>query len=170
MPTKYCTAAGVAAATLFLCLSAPGDAHAGDGRTAETCLAQAIYFEARGESPRGQMLVGQVILNRVESPRFPDTVCGVVYQNASHRDACQFSFACDGRPETVGDRHAWKEAVERSRRLLDCDEACRAGKGWTDNLWSATYYHAQSVSPRWASRLQRAGKVGAHLFYVDGVS
>src|SRR6202021_1565918 len=59
------------------------------------CLTEAIYFEARGEAVRGQIAVAQVVMNRVFSGRYPDTVCGVVYQNKYHHMACQFTFACD---------------------------------------------------------------------------
>src|SRR5262249_58140344 len=67
----------------------------------EKCLAEAIYFEARGEAVRGQMAVAQVVLNRVFSEKYPNTVCGVVYQNAHRRLHCQFTFACDGIPDIV---------------------------------------------------------------------
>src|SRR5215217_6545414 len=68
------------------------------------CLATAIYFEARGEAYRGQVAVAQVVMNRVKDHRYPNTICGVVFQNQSRRNSCQFSFACDGIPETINDR------------------------------------------------------------------
>ncbi|MEL6751247.1 MAG: cell wall hydrolase, partial [Pseudomonadota bacterium] len=70
------------------------------------CLANGIYFEARGESVQGQKAVAQVILNRVKNPAYPNSICGVVYQNKHMRNACQFSFACDGiRDRVSGGRH-----------------------------------------------------------------
>ena len=69
----------------------------------EKCLTDAIYFEARGESVRGQIAVAQVIMNRVFSGYYPNNVCGVVYQNANRHMACQFSFACDGIPDRVNE-------------------------------------------------------------------
>src|SRR5690606_29914794 len=76
------------------------------------CLATAIYFEARGESYRGQVAVGQVVLNRVQHRLYPSTICGVVYQNQHKRNACQFSFACDGIPERVTEKKPWAQAEE----------------------------------------------------------
>src|SRR5262249_9190782 len=76
----------------------------------ETCLAEAIYFEARGEAVRGQMAVAQVVLNRVFSGKYPNTVCGVVYQNAHRRLHCQFTFACDGIPDIVREPDMWERA------------------------------------------------------------
>src|SRR5690606_17407057 len=70
---------------------------------AEKCLAEAVYFEARSEPYRGQIAVAQVVMNRVFSPFYPNEVCGVVYQNAHRRLACQFTFACDGIPERITD-------------------------------------------------------------------
>lgn len=170
MRRKSCSAALFAAATVFYGLSPVTAAQAESTEKAVQCLAEAIYFEARGESSRGQMLVGQVILNRVESSRFPDSVCGVVYQNAARRNACQFSFACDGLPETITEQQAWRAAKAQSEELLGCDEPCRDEKGWSDGLWSATHYHADYVQPGWAAKLQHTGKIGTHLFYVEGVS
>ena len=89
------------------------------------CLATAIYFEARGESYRGQVAVAQVVLNRVKDHRYPDTICGVVFQNQSRRNSCQFSFACDGIPETINDSKSWAQAaghrpaLHRRRALPD---------------------------------------------------
>jgi spore germination cell wall hydrolase CwlJ-like protein len=88
------------------------------------CLAEAIYFEARGEPERGQLAVGRVIINRAESGRYPDSICGVVYQNAHKRNRCQFSFACDGKPETVTDPASWRTALTAARRLLACEAEC----------------------------------------------
>ena len=83
------------------------------------CLATAIYFEARGEPEHGQIAVAQVVLNRLKNPTYPNTICGVVYQNKTHRNRCQFSFACDGRPERITDMGSWNEgagAGEERRR------------------------------------------------------
>ena len=79
------------------------------------CLATAIYFEARGESYRGQVAVAQVVLNRVKHKLYPDTICGVVFQNQNRRNSCQFSFACDGRPERITDDKSWAAGRRRSR-------------------------------------------------------
>lgn len=124
----------------------------------QQCLATAIYFEARGEPQRGQIAVAQVILNRVASERYPDSVCGVVYQNQGRRNACQFSFACDGKPDTVREQSAWAVAREIAGEVL-------SGEASLHEITGATHYHASYVSPRWAPRLKRLAKIGQHIFY-----
>lgn len=124
-----------------------------------TCLATAIYFEARGEPESGQIAVGQVILNRVEHRAFPSTVCGVVYQNARRKNACQFSFACDGVADKITDRKLYQEIKERAAKLL-------SGQAAGGHVSDSTHYHAAYVSPDWARRLLQTGRVGAHIFYV----
>ena len=66
-----------------------------------SCLAEALYFEARGEPIKGQLAVGEVVLNRVEDPRYPNSICKVVNQGTGRRFACQFTYTCDGKLETV---------------------------------------------------------------------
>jgi len=122
------------------------------------CMATAIYFEARGESYRGQVAVGQVVLNRVAHPLYPDTICGVVFQNQSKRNACQFSFACDGRPEKVTDEKSWKQATEIARNVV-------SGKDYLPEVGYATHYHATYVRPTWAPRMKKVTKIGLHVFY-----
>ena len=122
------------------------------------CLATAIYFEARGEPQRGQIAVAQVILNRVASGTYPDTICGVVYQNKNRRNACQFSFACDGKPDTIKEKKAWAVAEEIAGEVV-------SGEVQVAEVAGATHYHASYVSPRWAPRLKRLAKIGQHIFY-----
>lgn len=133
-------------------------------RTELSCLATAIYFEARGEPEEGQLAVGQVILNRAASGSYPTTVCGVVYQNASRKNACQFSFACDGKPDKVANREVYEEIEERARKLLSKEDE-RDGK-----IWTSTHYHATSVSPYWSKKLQETGQIGSHIFYLSDKS
>jgi spore germination cell wall hydrolase CwlJ-like protein len=126
------------------------------------CLARAIYFEARGEPEKGQEAVALVVLNRVKNEHYPDTVCGVVYQNDHMRNKCQFSFACDGKPDTIKEKDAYKKAERIAREVLAC------GEGDCDKpnlLEQSTHYHASSVKPRWAKKLKRTGQVGSHIFY-----
>jgi hypothetical protein len=128
------------------------------GRARElTCLTQAVYFEARGESVRGQQAVATVIMNRVKNPNFPKTVCGVVYQGAAHRNGCQFSFACDGQAERVVEHTAWDRARSVAARAL-------SGAVLRD-IGSATHFHATGVDPEWGSRMLRVAQVGLHVFY-----
>lgn len=124
------------------------------------CLATAIYFEARGEPEDGQLAVAQVVLNRVKNPAYPDTICGVVYQNKSKRNRCQFSFACDGRADRVSDQTAWANAEELARRSVEEQKAT-----FIAEVGSATHYHATYVRPRWAGRMTETDKIGRHIFY-----
>ncbi|MBV6658122.1 MAG: cell wall hydrolase [Devosiaceae bacterium] len=122
------------------------------------CLAEGIYFEARGEPRRGQVAVAQVIMNRVNHDEFPDTICGVVYQNQHWRNRCQFSFACDGIPERVTEQRAWEESESVARQVLE-------GRDLIDTITGSTHYHATYVRPRWAPRMIRLDRVGLHIFY-----
>ena len=124
------------------------------------CLATAIYFEARGESQSGQAAVAQVILNRTRNAAYPDTVCKVVYQGQSRRNACQFSFACDGKPDTIREKKAWALA-----QRIAADVA--HGRRLRASLATATHYHADYVSPRWAPKLLRLAQIGQHIFYYE---
>ena len=130
------------------------------------CLAQAIYFEARGEPELGQRAVGQVILNRVASPRYPDTICGVVHQNAHLHNRCQFSYVCDGKPEIITEKARWQEILSLARGLF----ACRDPFAAKDTLWTSTHYHADYVSPTWAKALRLTGRVGSHIFCFERVA
>jgi spore germination cell wall hydrolase CwlJ-like protein len=124
----------------------------------QKCLAEGIYFEARGESVKGQAAVAQVILNRVRNPHYPDTICGVVYQNEDWRNRCQFSFACDRIPDIIASPRHWKIAKEIAM-------AVTAGKIWFKDVGSATHYHATYVSPAWGPTMKRVEKIGKHIFY-----
>ena len=131
----------------------------GESRAAsEKCLAEAIYFEARGEEVRGQMAVAQVILNRAFSGKYPTTVCGVVYQNAHRHLACQFTFACDRRPEVVREPDMWERAKTIAAEMLD-------GKLWLPEVGKATHYHAYWVRPGWVREMNKMHKLGVHTFY-----
>lgn len=124
----------------------------------QKCLAEGIYFEARGESVKGQAAVAQVILNRVRNPHYPDSICGVVYQNEDWRNRCQFSFACDRIPDIIASPRHWKIAK-------DIAMAVTAGKIWFKDVGSATHYHATYVSPAWGPTMKRVEKIGKHIFY-----
>jgi len=120
------------------------------------CMTDAVYYEARGESLRGQAAVAQVVMNRVNHPAFPKSVCGVVFQGAS-RSGCQFSFACDGSMKLTRETDAWARAHLVARRAL-------AGMSGA-NIGRATHFHTTAVSPIWASSMQRVTQVGTHVFY-----
>jgi spore germination cell wall hydrolase CwlJ-like protein len=129
------------------------------------CLATAMYFEARGEPARGQFIVGRVILNRVASRFYPNEICDVVYQNAHMKNRCQFSFACDGQPNRVREAEVWAQIKRRARYLVECDDTCSIAALGRSELWTSTHYHADYVHPNWASKLQRTGQIGRHIFY-----
>nr|WP_083198406.1 cell wall hydrolase [Pararhizobium polonicum] len=124
----------------------------------QKCLTSGIYFESRGESLKGQAAVAQVILNRVRNPAYPNTICGVVYQNKGWFNRCQFSFACDGIPDIVWSRSAWLDAKEIAL-------AVTAGKIWFPEVGSATHYHATYVKPDWGPTMKRVSQIGKHIFY-----
>ena len=123
------------------------------------CLAIGIYFEARGESARGQQAVARVILNRVGSKNYPYTICGVVYQGASRNTGCQFSFTCDRTLSKVpNERRAWAKSMRTAEyvtmgRLDDAD------------VGPAMFYHADYVQPYWAASMIEVAKIGRHIFY-----
>lgn len=124
------------------------------------CLATALYFEARGESVRGQMAVAQVILNRVKDPAYPKTICGVVYQNAKFLHRCQFSFACDGTHDIIAEKAAWRDALYLAHRVVT---------GGSDTIVAevgdSISYHSTDVVPDWANHMQRVDRIGHHVFY-----
>lgn len=122
------------------------------------CMATAIYFEARGEKYRGQVAVAQVVRNRVKHKAYPSSICGVVFQNQTWRNRCQFSFACDGIPERVNEKGAWATAEEIADKVI-------RGDIYLPEVANSTHYHATYVNPHWASRLKRMTKIGTHIFY-----
>ncbi len=124
------------------------------------CLAEAIYFEARGEPEKGQAAVAQVVLNRVKNPTYPKTICDVVYQNSSYINACQFSFACDGLPETISEPDAWATAMSIAKKELEDEKTM-----FLAEVGASTHYHATYVRPDWASEMTRMDKIGVHIFY-----
>lgn len=124
----------------------------------EKCLAEAVYFEARGEAVRGQIAVAQVVMNRVFSGYYPTTVCGVVYQNANRHLACQFTFACDGIPDVVTEPDMWDRAKKIAKATLD-------GRLWLPEVGKSTHYHAYWVHPSWVHEMKKMYRTGVHTFY-----
>lgn len=124
----------------------------------QACLARGIYFEARGEPVKGQAAVAQVILNRVRNPHYPNSICGVVYQNQHWYNRCQFSFACDRIKDRVNNKKLYKLAEHIAAETT-------AGRIWFPQVGSSTHYHATYVAPRWRKKMKRVGKIGLHIFY-----
>jgi spore germination cell wall hydrolase CwlJ-like protein len=126
--------------------------------TSIVCLAAAIFFEARDQPIQGQMAVADVVMNRVESSRWPDEICAVVFQPS------QFSFTHDGKSDNyrkytsnVGDRQAIGIAEEIAKSVI---KGARLGL-------TSTHYHATYVSPYWANHYHLDGRIGDHVFYTD---
>jgi spore germination cell wall hydrolase CwlJ-like protein len=126
-----------------------------------TCLARSIYWETKGEDLAGMQAVANVVMNRLGQPGFPDTVCGVVKQGRES-GSCQFSWWCDGRPDTVQETHLYSVAKEVARQALNGQLADRTG--------GATYFHHKRVAPRWSKTFTRTAVIGPHRFYkpADG--
>lgn len=121
------------------------------------CLAQAIYFESRGEPLAGQIAVAEVVLNRVGSRLFPGTVCGVTHQGAGSGKGCQFSYVCDGNSDTMRSSLARDRSEKLARLMLDGRPRTVTG--------GATYFHVRSIRPDWSRRFSRTVTIGHHMFY-----
>jgi len=131
------------------------------------CLAQNIYFESGNQPMVGKIAVSHVVLNRVESELYPDTICDVVYQAKTRENwlgkivpilnQCQFSWYCDGKSDDPVDSKTWIASMQLARRILN-DE-------WTDITEGATHYHADFVYPYWADSLNRTTTIDNHVFY-----
>jgi spore germination cell wall hydrolase CwlJ-like protein len=121
------------------------------------CLAEALYFEVRGESVKGQFAVAEVILNRVASSKFPSSICRVVNQGTGRKHACQFSYTCDGKLEHIANGAAYDQVGRVARVMMD--------SGTRPLTQGATYYHTTSVRPSWARRFEHAATIGVHKFY-----
>ena len=133
---------------------------ASEGGPQWQCLAEALYFEARGETLKGQFAVAEVILNRVDSARFPNSVCGVIKQGTGRKFACQFTYTCDGVAEHISEPAAFRRVGKVARAMLD-----GAPRQLTDG---ATFYHTSAVSPKWSRKLARTATIGVHHFYRRG--
>lgn len=130
---------------------------AAEGDAEWKCLAEALYFEARGETVKGQFAVAEVIMNRVKSSRFPDTLCGVIRQGTGRKYQCQFTYTCDGHKEVIREKRAYERVSKVARAVID---------GTSGSLTDgATHYHTTAVSPKWARVYKRTTRIGVHIFY-----
>lgn len=121
------------------------------------CLAEALYFEARGETVKGQFAVAEVIMNRVKSARFPATPCGVVKQGTGRRYQCQFTYTCDGYKDVIAEKKAYERVAKVARAVMDGTFGALTG--------GATHYHTTAVRPKWARVYQKTARIGVHVFY-----
>lgn len=128
-----------------------------DAARALDCLTQAVYYEAGNQSDDGERAVAQVVLNRVRDRAFPASVCGVVYQGSTRSTGCQFSFTCDGSMNRRPSASGWARARAVAGAALGGEVYAPVG--------SATFYHANYVSPWWAASMDQVTQIGAHIFY-----
>ncbi len=141
------------AATSF---AAAGFAATSRGRALD-CLTMAIAYEAGQEPLVGQQAVAQVILNRTRVARFPNSVCGVVFEGSQRSTGCQFTFTCDGSI-----RRRLRDATMQVARMAATSVLAGQAPDWVSG---ATHYHANYVLPYWAATGTRVARIGAHIFY-----
>lgn len=122
------------------------------------CMSRVIYFEARGEGTRGMAAVGYVVLNRMATKGFPDTVCGVVYDR--NRRGCQFSWVCDGIPDVIHNKTAYARAKEIARDVMSSREI-------PNPIADSIYFRHHAVRSRYAHRQRLMAQVGSHKFFVE---
>ncbi|HWU26326.1 MAG TPA: cell wall hydrolase [Rhizomicrobium sp.] len=125
----------------------------------ERCLAEAMYYEARGEGTEGQMAIAEVVFHRLHHRGFPSSICGVVYQGVSDEGGCQFSFVCDGEMLHRKTSADWRRAKLLAEKILS---------GYThlgNSTDGATSFHTIDVEPDWSSNLERTVQIGNHIFY-----
>ena len=132
-----------------------GWSHPPSSRSVE-CMALAMYWEARGEGTLGMMAVGSVVLNRAWHPKFPSSICGVVFQGGE-TPPCQFSWWCDGKNDRPQNRVQWRSALTLSAVVL--------ARRVKDPTRGALFYHSTSISSSWHSQRQRTTRIGNHVFY-----
>jgi spore germination cell wall hydrolase CwlJ-like protein len=136
-------------------------ASAADRALALSCLTSAVYYEAANQGAAGEAAVAQVVLNRLRSPIFPKTVCGVVFEGSELKTGCQFTFTCDGSLARRPALTLWRDARQVAERALN---------GYVQkSVGLATHYHTIWVVPYWQSSVIKVGQIWAHIFYrMDG--
>lgn len=152
---------------LIFFLLLPTVLKASDANMDRFCLAQNIYFESANQSFAGQIAVSNVVINRVESDLFPDSICEVVYQAKLRenwlgemvpaRNQCQFSWYCDGKSDDPVDSVTWLTSIKVADVVLSGE--------YPDITEGSLWYHADSVSPYWADQLEKVTTIDNHLFY-----
>lgn len=121
------------------------------------CLSEALYFEARGETVKGQFAVAEIIQNRVKSSRFPGSLCGVIKQGTGRKFQCQFTYTCDGHKEVIAEKKAFERVSKVARAAIDGSAAPLTN--------GATHYHTKHVRPSWAKVYTETARIGVHIFY-----
>ncbi len=122
------------------------------------CLAEVLYYEARGEGQSGQQAIAEVVFHRMNHGNYGHSICAVVYEGAG-RPGCQFSFTCNGDLKRAKQPRAWRRAEALAARILTGEIPLHNATG------GATNFHAVSVTPQWAGTLERTIQIGNHIFY-----
>ncbi len=167
-PRRAFARAGFAAVLLLASSGLAGHgARAADHPTGAAeldCLTQAVYYEARGESPEGQAAVAQVVLNRTRDAHYPRSVCAVIRQGAesSRHGGCQFSFVCAGAPFGRREPHAWAKSRAIAARVL-------AGARARD-IGQAIAFHVARLGRAYDGGLKRVARIGGHVFLARFVA
>lgn len=125
------------------------------------CMAENIYYEASTQSYVGKLAIGLVVLNRLKSPKYPDTICGVIFEGSQniHTSTCQFSWSCNPRSAINTNSIAWHQSLKIATELLAKNESI------IDITEGATFYHAAYVNPPWAKTLNHVVQIDQHIFY-----
>ncbi len=124
------------------------------------CLAEAIYYEARGEPVAGQIAVAQVVLNRILAGSWPKKVCDVTNQGVENGEKCQFSYACAKQRLGPPFGDAWHNAQALAEDILE-------GGAWLEEMLTATHFHRSDLKPVWRLGMNELGRYGRHTFYTS---
>ena len=120
-----------------------------------TCLARTIYWEARGTGKTEMHAVANVVMNRLGHEGFPDTICAVVKQGREEK-ACQFSWWCDGLPDSAQEKKPYDAAKDIARKALN--------RQLSDLSGGALYFFSKGVTPDWAKKYVRTASIGKFVF------
>jgi Cell Wall Hydrolase len=123
------------------------------------CLADAMYYKARGEGTAGQLAIAEVVYNRMHTGEYPRNICGIVFEGARQHTGCQFSFTCNGDMQRPKSAAAWRQAERLALRIVTGNLALG------DTTGDATSFHAVEVQPGWSGTMERTTQIGNHIFY-----
>lgn len=151
-------AAAVAAETQATLKAASSDAPMTRLLAEHKCLAEVMYYEARGEGAQGQKAIADVVFHRMQNGNYGHSICAVVYEGATS-SVCQFSFTCSGEMLKKKSPEAWRQAEMLAAQILTNEVQVGGITG------GATNFHAVSVQPLWADELTRTVQIGNHIFY-----
>ena len=122
------------------------------------CLAEVLYYEARGEGRQGQQAIAEVVFHRMNTGNYGHSICAVVYEGAGH-PGCQFTFTCNGDLTKSKEEAAWRESEALAAEILTGDAPLHNATA------GATNFHAVTVDPDWAETMNKTTQIGNHVFY-----